>query len=35
MPGHRDPHAAQARFFAIAFVAIICLMVAGTLALVG
>jgi len=35
MPQHTDPHARQARVFAVAFVALICLIVAGTLAIVG
>jgi hypothetical protein len=35
MPGHKDPHAAQARYFAIAFVALVCLILVGTLALIG
>ena len=34
MPGRNDPRAAYARYFAIGFAAFMCLIVAGTLALV-
>jgi hypothetical protein len=35
MPGYKDPRATQARFFAIAFVALLCLVMVGALAIVG
>jgi hypothetical protein len=35
MPGRRNPHAAQARYFAIAAVALLCFVVVGVLAIVG
>jgi hypothetical protein len=34
MPGHKDRHATQARYFAIAFVALLCFVMVGALALV-
>jgi hypothetical protein len=35
MPDRKDPRAAQARYFAIAFVALLSLVVVGALAFIG
>jgi hypothetical protein len=35
MPNRKDPRATQARYFAIAFVGLLSLVVVGALALVG
>lgn len=35
MPGRKDPRESQARYFAIALIGVVCLVMVGVLAIVG